>query len=58
MQEAHTHYEASVEHVLHSNFTSLLSMLRVRFLSQLLNLHPFESIVSDEVALRSIEVLS
>ena len=46
LQEAHRHYELSVTHVLKRNFTSLFSMLRPSFLSQVLNLHPFESIYS------------
>ncbi|KDE03951.1 hypothetical protein MVLG_05585 [Microbotryum lychnidis-dioicae p1A1 Lamole] len=46
MLEGHRHYELSVEHVLHKNFTSLLSMLRPSFLKNLLILHPFESIYS------------
>lgn len=44
MQEAHIHYEASVEHVLRKNFFSLLSMARPSFLRYLAALHPFESI--------------
>jgi phytoene desaturase (3,4-didehydrolycopene-forming) len=44
MQEAHTHYEASVTHVLRKNFTSLLSMARPSFIPYLPALHPFESI--------------
>jgi phytoene desaturase (3,4-didehydrolycopene-forming) len=44
MQEAHMHYELSVEHVLRKNFTSLLSMCRPSFLRYILQLHPFESI--------------
>lgn len=46
LRESHTHYEASVVHVLHRNFTSFLSMLRPGFLRYLLALHPFESIYS------------
>lgn len=46
LQEAHRHYELSVEHVLHRNFTSLLSMLRWDFLKNVFILHPFTSIVS------------
>ena len=46
MQEAHRHYELSLEYVLSANFTSLWSMLRPGFLSNLLVLHPFESVVS------------
>ncbi|KAK4054031.1 hypothetical protein OIO90_003676 [Microbotryomycetes sp. JL221] len=44
MREAHVHYELSYVHVLHKNFTSLLSMLRPALLKDLLTLHPFESI--------------
>jgi phytoene desaturase (3,4-didehydrolycopene-forming) len=44
MQEAHNHYEASVEHVLRKNFYSLLSMARPSFLKHIVELHPFESI--------------
>ncbi|TKA62080.1 Phytoene desaturase [Friedmanniomyces simplex] len=44
LQEAHRHYELSVEHVLLKNFTSLASMLRPSFLRHLFELHPFESI--------------
>ncbi|KAL8279066.1 hypothetical protein RQP46_008524 [Phenoliferia psychrophenolica] len=44
MQEAHRHYELSLEHVLNANFTSLWSMLRPGFLSKLHVLHPFESV--------------
>lgn len=46
LQESHRHYEISVAQVLKRNFTSLLSMLRPRFLRHLLELHPFESIYS------------
>jgi phytoene desaturase (3,4-didehydrolycopene-forming) len=46
MQEAHIHYEVSVQHVLRKNFTSLLSMARPSFLRHLVELHPFESIWS------------
>lgn len=46
LQEAHQHYEASVLHVLHRNFSNYLSMFRWGFLSNLLALHPFESIYS------------
>jgi phytoene desaturase (3,4-didehydrolycopene-forming) len=46
LQESHRHYEASVEHVLRKNFTSLLSMARPSFLRYLHALHPFESIYS------------
>ncbi|TKA26073.1 Phytoene desaturase [Friedmanniomyces endolithicus] len=44
LQEAHRHYEVSVEHVLLKNFTSLKSMLRGSFLRHLFELHPFESV--------------
>lgn len=43
LAESHRHYELSVRHVLHRNFTSLLSMLRPSFLRHVLTLHPFES---------------
>ncbi|KAM0789932.1 hypothetical protein ACM66B_006772 [Microbotryomycetes sp. NB124-2] len=46
LREAHVHYELSYVHVLHKNFTSLLSMLRPALLKDLLTLHPFESIYS------------
>lgn len=46
LQEAHRHYELSVDHVLHRNFTSLFSMLRWGFLKNVFTLHPFTSIVS------------
>ncbi|KAL8894963.1 MAG: hypothetical protein Q9192_003931 [Flavoplaca navasiana] len=46
LQESHRHYEISVAQVLKRNFTSLVSMLRPRFLRHLLELHPFESIYS------------
>ncbi|KAI9808611.1 MAG: hypothetical protein M1825_003761 [Sarcosagium campestre] len=44
LQEAHRHYELSVIHVLKQNFTSLLSMTRLPFLKNLLDLHAFTSI--------------
>ncbi|KAI9733419.1 MAG: hypothetical protein M1834_003503 [Cirrosporium novae-zelandiae] len=44
LQEAHRHYEISVEQVLKKNFTSIFSMARPTFLRHLLDLHPFESI--------------
>ncbi|KAI1628787.1 phytoene dehydrogenase [Exophiala viscosa] len=44
MQEAHTHYEASIVHVLKKNFTSYWALGRPSFLPYLLALHPFESI--------------
>lgn len=46
LQESHRHYEISVIHVLHKNFTSLFSLLRPSFLPYLLELHPFVSIYS------------
>ena len=46
LQEAHRHYELSVEHVLRKNFTSIFSMARPSFLRHLIPLHPFESIYS------------
>lgn len=46
LQEAHRHYEVSVEHVLRKNFTSYLSLVRPSFLRYLVALHPFVSIVS------------
>lgn len=46
MREAHKHYELSLVHVLHKNFTSYASMLRPAFISRVLELHPFESLVS------------
>jgi phytoene desaturase (3,4-didehydrolycopene-forming) len=45
LQEAHRHYELSVEHVLKKNFTSLLSLLRPSFLPYIMALHPLVSIV-------------
>ncbi|KAK5033725.1 hypothetical protein LTR13_006777 [Exophiala sideris] len=44
MQEAHTHYEASIVHVLKKNFTTYWALGRPSFLPYLLALHPFESI--------------
>ena len=46
LDEAHTHYEASVDHVLHRNFSTLLSLLRPAFLAHIFALHPFTTIVS------------
>lgn len=46
LQEAHRHYEVSVEHVLKKNFPSILAFLRPSFFMHLLDLHPFESIYS------------
>ena len=45
LQEAGQHYDLSVEHVLHRNFYSLLSLFRWGFLKSVLVLHPFVSIV-------------
>jgi phytoene desaturase (3,4-didehydrolycopene-forming) len=45
LQEAHRHYEVSVEHVLHKNFYSLFHLARPSFLRYIITLHPFESIV-------------
>lgn len=45
MQEAHKHYELSLEHVLHKNFPTLLSMLRPAFIRRVFELHPFQSLV-------------
>ncbi|GAA5858629.1 hypothetical protein JCM1840_006490 [Sporobolomyces johnsonii] len=44
MKEAHVHYELSYEHVLHRNYTSLFSMLRPSLITQILKLHPVESV--------------
>lgn len=46
LQESHRHYEASVTHVLHKNFSRLIDLARPSFLPHLLDLHPFESIYS------------
>lgn len=47
MREAHKHYEVSVMEVLHGNFPSIFSMMRLKFLmAALFALHPFESIYS------------
>lgn len=46
LSEAHAHYEISVREVLHKNFTSILGLLRWNFLSNVIALHPFESIYS------------
>ena len=46
MQEAHRHYELSVEHVLKKNFFSLFSLMRPSFLRHIFTLHPHVSIVS------------
>ncbi|GAA6040558.1 hypothetical protein JCM8097_005463 [Rhodosporidiobolus ruineniae] len=44
LKEGHSHYELSMVHVLHRNFTSLLSMLRPSLIVNLSKLHPFVSI--------------
>lgn len=44
LSEAHAHYEISVDEVLHRNFKSIFGLLRWSFLSQVVRLHPFESI--------------
>lgn len=44
LRESHQHYEASVVHVLHRNFSSYFSMLRPGFLLNIFTLHPFQSI--------------
>ena len=44
LKESHKHYEESVIHVLHKNFSSFFSLLRPKFLANILALHPFESI--------------
>ncbi|GAA5888554.1 hypothetical protein JCM6882_008994 [Rhodosporidiobolus microsporus] len=46
LKEGHTHYELSLDHVLHRNFTSLLSMLRPSLIINLRKLHPFVSVYS------------
>ncbi|GJN90296.1 hypothetical protein Rhopal_003304-T1 [Rhodotorula paludigena] len=46
LQEGHAHHELSMVHVLHRNFTSLLSMLRPSLIVNLRKLHPFVSIYS------------
>ena len=51
MREAHKHYELSLEHVLHKNFTSYFSMLRPAFIRLVFELHPFESIVCRTLSL-------
>lgn len=48
MQEAHRHYEQSVDHVLHRNFYSFFSLMRPTFLPYIFQLHPFESLVRSE----------
>jgi phytoene desaturase (3,4-didehydrolycopene-forming) len=44
LQEAHRHYEVSLEYVLNKNFMHWYSILRPGFLRHLITLHPFESI--------------
>ncbi|BGP17730.1 hypothetical protein JCM10213_005311 [Rhodosporidiobolus nylandii] len=44
LQEGHAHHELSIDHVLHRNFTSLLSMLRPSLIVNLRALHPFVSV--------------
>ena len=44
LEESHQHYEISGTQVLHRNFTSLLSLLRVNFLFYFFNLHVLESV--------------
>ncbi|GAA5864739.1 hypothetical protein JCM8547_008291 [Rhodosporidiobolus lusitaniae] len=44
LKEGHSHYELSLDHVLHRNFTSLLSILRPSLIINLRKLHPFVSI--------------
>ncbi|KAL7343779.1 hypothetical protein BJY59DRAFT_685633 [Rhodotorula toruloides] len=46
LKEGHAHYELSMVHVLHRNFTSLLSMVRPSLIIQLRKLHPFVSVYS------------
>ncbi|GAA5993435.1 hypothetical protein JCM11641_007158 [Rhodosporidiobolus odoratus] len=46
LKEGHAHYELSMVHVLHRNFTSLLSMLRPSLIINLRKLHPFVSVYS------------
>ncbi|KAF8325397.1 uncharacterized protein EI90DRAFT_3146669 [Cantharellus anzutake] len=46
LKESHRHYEVSLEHVMHQNYTSILSLLRPEVLSNLLSLHPFQSLYS------------
>ncbi|GAA5820053.1 hypothetical protein JCM3770_002119 [Rhodotorula araucariae] len=46
LKEGHAHYELSMVHVLHRNFTSLLSMLRPSLIVNLRKLHPFVSVYS------------
>ncbi|GAA5840034.1 hypothetical protein JCM11251_006591 [Rhodosporidiobolus azoricus] len=46
LREGHQHYALSLDHVLHRNFTSLLSMLRPSLIVNLRKLHPFVSVYS------------
>lgn len=46
MAESHQHYELSVEHVLHKNNDSILTVMTPFFARMALKLHPFESIWS------------
>ncbi|TKA55937.1 hypothetical protein B0A53_01636 [Rhodotorula sp. CCFEE 5036] len=44
LKEGHAHMELSMIHVLHRNFTSLLSMVRPSLIVNLRKLHPFVSV--------------
>lgn len=44
LNEAHQHYEISVDEVLHKDFSSILDLTRWSFLKNVVRLHPFESI--------------
>lgn len=46
MAEAHGHYEISLQHVLHRNFTNHLQLADPRFVKPTIALHPLESIWS------------
>ncbi|POY73284.1 hypothetical protein BMF94_3618 [Rhodotorula taiwanensis] len=46
LKEGHAHMELSMVHVLHRNFTSLLSMVRPSLIVNLRKLHPFVSVYS------------
>ncbi|KAK3371935.1 hypothetical protein B0H63DRAFT_483332 [Podospora didyma] len=46
MAEAHGHYELSMKHVLHSNFTTYAQLAMPRFVAAGLSLHPLENIYS------------
>lgn len=50
LKEGHAHMELSMIHVLHRNFTSLLSMVRPSLIVNLRKLHPFVSVVSLRIA--------